>query len=49
MVTVHANFIKGNGLKAALMELHGFWLVNNATDSLKEDAFSTACKPFVSI
>ena len=43
MVTVHANYMIGNAIKAAAMDRHGYWLLE---DKKKEADFSIACKPF---
>jgi hypothetical protein len=52
MVTLHANYIKGNNNKMLRMDEHGFWLALPQGDPLKEVTkkkkvkWSNGCKAF---
>lgn len=47
MVTLHANYIKGNTKKAQLMNSSGFWLSDDSERFRNIEGFSNACKPYV--
>lgn len=47
MVTMHANYIKGNTKKAQLMDSAGFWLPDDSEKFRNIEGFSSACKPYV--
>jgi hypothetical protein len=57
MVSLHANYIKGNANKALRMNEHGFWLALPLDSSLstaealsrKKMKWSNKCKPFAVI
>lgn len=47
IVTLHANYIKGNTRKAQLMNDSGFWLTDDSERFRNIEGFSNACKPYV--